>query len=194
MILKIQEQKLPRCVDCRNCPECKKGGKIESISIQEEVEQHLINRSVDVDIRKVITRAKLPFIFNPSSKLLRNENVAWKVYQGQVKKLDKFFNDLCENDKNTILRNEVQYFIPWRSVWNSNSLSTPCRLVFDASQAGKTGVSLNSLLAKGINSMNRLVEILIRWTMHEWAFHTDIQKMYNAIRLDKSHWCYQMYL
>ena len=42
--------------------------------------------------------------------------------------------------------------------------------------------------------MNRLVEILIRWTMHEWAFHTDIQKMYNANRLDKSHWCYQMYL
>ena len=142
--------------------------------------------------------------------------MAWKVYQGQVKKLDKspedklavisserklhdfgfveFFNDLCENDKNMILRNEVQYFIPWRSVWNSISLSTPCRLVLDASQAGKTGVSLNSLLAKGINSMNRLVEILIRWTMHEWAFNTDIQKMYNAIRLDKSHWCYEMYL
>ena len=72
-----------RCVECRNCPECKKGGKIESISIH-EVEQHLINCSVDVDIRKGITRAKLP-----SSKLLRNENVSWKVYQGQVKKLDK---------------------------------------------------------------------------------------------------------
>ena len=170
-----------RCVECRNCPECKKGGKIESISIQEEIEQHLINHSVDVDIRKAITIAKLPFIFNPSSKLLRNENVAWKAYQGQVKKLDKspedkltvisserklhdlgfveFFNDMCENDKNMILRNEVQYFIPWKSVWNSISLGTSCRLVFDASQAEKTGVSLNSLLANGINIMNRLVEI-----------------------------------
>ena len=114
--------------------------------------------------------------------------MALKVYQGQVKKIDnlpedrlavihskrklhdlgfvEFFNDLCEDDRNMILLNRVQYFIPWRSVWNSNSLSTPVRLVFDASQASKTGVSLNSLLAKGINSMDKLVEILIRWTMH----------------------------
>ena len=33
-----------RCVDCRNCLECKKGNKIEEISIQEEVEQSVINK------------------------------------------------------------------------------------------------------------------------------------------------------
>ena len=42
--------------------------------------------------------------------------------------------------------------------------------------------------------MNRLVEILIRWSLRAYAFHTDIQKMYNAIQLDKSHWNYQLYL
>ena len=30
--------------------------------------------------------------------------------------------------------------------------------------------------------------------MRAHAFHTDIQKMYNAIALDKSHWNYQLYL
>ena len=42
--------------------------------------------------------------------------------------------------------------------------------------------------------MNKLVEITIRWMMHKYAFHTDIQKMYNAITLDEEHWCYQLYL
>ena len=42
--------------------------------------------------------------------------------------------------------------------------------------------------------MNKLVEILIRWTPHSCAFHTDIEKMYNAVLLQPSHWHYQMYL
>ena len=41
--------------------------------------------------------------------------------------------------------------------------------------------------------MNNLIEILIRWTTHKHAFHTDIQK-YNAVRLEKMHRCYQLYL
>ena len=35
-----------RCVDCRNCKECKKVSLIEEISIREEYEQSLINKSV----------------------------------------------------------------------------------------------------------------------------------------------------
>ena len=42
--------------------------------------------------------------------------------------------------------------------------------------------------------MNKLVEIFIRWSIRACAFHTDIQKMYNAVQLDKSHWNYQLYL
>ena len=67
-------------------------------------------------------------------------------------------------------------------------------MVFDASQGTRGGCRLNSLLAKGTNSMNNLIEILIRWTMRLYAFHTDIHKMYNAVRLDKSYWRYQLYL
>ena len=42
--------------------------------------------------------------------------------------------------------------------------------------------------------MNKLVEILIRWTVYKYAFHTDIQKMYNTVRLDGRYWRYQLYL
>ena len=99
-----------------------------------------------------------------------------------------------DNDKALILSSAVKYFIPWRAVWNAKSVSTPCRLVFDGSQGTKEGCGINSLLAKGTNSLNKLVEILIRWTVYQYAFHTDIQKMYNTVRLDRDIGDYQLYL
>ena len=205
-----------RCKDCRNCPECRKSDRFESISIQEEIEQTVIERSVYVDVHRGRTIAKLPFMSNPVLRLRPNEGIAMKVYQSQARRLTKcpadmdqvmksekklhdlgfveFVNDLNQDDKKMIQDSEVKYFIPWRAVWNTSSLSTPCRLVFDASQTTANGCSLNDLLAKGTNNMNKLVEILIRWSIRVCAFHTDIQKMYNAIQLDKSHWMYQLYL
>ena len=88
--------------------------------------------------------------------------------------------NLDGENREMIMSSKVKYFIPWRAVWNEKSLSTPCRLVFDASQGTRGGCSLNSLLAKGANGMNKLVEILIRWTVRKYAFHTDITKMYQA--------------
>ena len=101
-----------------------------------------------------ITTAKLPFVTDLESRLKPNENEALKVFRGQVKKLnakreDKIavieseeklrslgfvdcFSNLNDDDKNLILSSEVKYFIPWRAVWNEKSVSTPCRLVFDA--------------------------------------------------------------
>jgi hypothetical protein len=79
-------------------------------------------------------------------------------------------------------------------VWNGNSISTPCRLVFDASQATNTGYSLNDIVAKGTNNMNKLIEIIIRWSSYLIGFHTDIQKMYNTIKLNEEHWCLQRYI
>ena len=70
---------------------------------------------------------------------------------------------------------DVQNFIPWRAVWNGNSVSTPCRIIFDASQQTPSGTSLNDILAKVKNNMNKLVEIMIRWSKHRIGFHTDIK-------------------
>ena len=66
----------------------------------------------------------------------------------------------------------IQNIIPWRVVWKANSVDTPCRLVFDASQISNTGYSLSDILAKGRNNMNKLVEIFIRWYIHKVAFQT----------------------
>ena len=85
-------------------------------------------------------------------------------------------------------RSEIQNFIPWRAVWNENSISTPynspvnsIRLVFNASQPTAAGWSLNDILAKGKNNMNKLVQIVTRWSIHKIGCHTDIKKMYNSV-------------
>ena len=49
--------------------------------------------------------------------------------------------------------NPIQNFIPWRAVWNGNSVSTLRHLVFDVSRATSSDASLNDLLAKGKNNI-----------------------------------------
>ena len=93
-----------------------------------------------------------------------------------------------------LAKNPIQNFIPWRAVWNGNSISTPRRLVFDASQPTASGTSLNDILAKGKNNMNKLVENVIRWSTHKIGFHTDVKKMYNTVQLRKEYWCFQRYI
>ena len=204
-----------RCNDCRNCKNCLKGPILEAISIEEEQEQCLIESCVDADINLKISVAKLPFILDPDTHLVNNEHVALRVYHSQIKLLhdrpeDKkcilefdqklqdmmcvdYVSNLDEPERKMILDHKVKNFIPWRPVW-SDSTTTPCRLVFDASMSAKGSCSLNNTLAKGCNNLNNLQGITIRWTMHRHAFHTDVQKMYNRVSLHPDYWRYQLYL
>ena len=66
---------LYRCIKCRECADCKINEQIEHISIQDEIEQNIINKSIKVDLVKGITTAKLPFMMDPVSKLLPNKSI-----------------------------------------------------------------------------------------------------------------------
>ena len=204
-----------RCPDCRGCQKCKNGPRIENISIENEQQHRLIEQCVQVDIEHAITIARLPFLADPDSRLAPNESIAQKVFRSQLIKLNakpedkksvlesenklqemgyvEYVDNLDPDVRDSIVNAEVKYFIPWRPVW-SGSVTTPCRLCFDASMSGRDGCSLNSLLAKGANSLNNLMGITLRWTTHHHAYHTDVQKMYNRVMLSQEHWRYQLYL
>ena len=207
---------LYRCINCRNCQKCRNGERIEYSSIKDEVEQDIINQSVSVNVEKGISVAKLPFIDDPIHKLAHNKNKALAIYNSQVKRLARnpsnkldviasenklqclgyvdYVKNLTPEQQLRLKENPVQNFIPWSSVWKENSLSTPCRIVFNASLPTETQSSLNDILAKGTNNMNVLVEIFLRWRSHKYAFHTDIQKMYNSVKLQEEDWCFQRYI
>ena len=205
-----------RCVKCRNCVACKDHDSLEEISIKEEIEQDIINKSVSIDTENRFTIASLPFIHDPVLKLAPNKHKALRVFNQQVKKLNKspqdkldviksesklqalghvdYLSNLSNHQQLMLQNSKIQNYIPWRAVWKDNSLSTPCRLVFDASQPTDTGYSLNNLLAKGRNNMNKLQEIILRWFIHKVAYHTDVQKMYNSVQLREVDWCFQRYI
>ena len=214
---KTRKPRAPKCVkQFDDVEKCKRGERIEAISIQEEVEQDLIERNVIIDPDKGVTSCKLPFLVDPESRLVRNDNGALQVFRQQVRKLNanpedkdaviksqqklqdlgfvEFVSNLSQEDKSLILDSKVKYFVSWRAVWKEGSVTNACRMVFDGSQAMKGGCSLNSMLPKSMNRMNKLVEIMIRCSTWKHAFHTDISKMYNVIRLDKVHWKYQLFL
>ena len=194
----------------------KTSARIECISIKEEVEQALIDKSVNVKLNLGYSEARLPFLCDPKNKIAKNEHIAERIYFRQAKILNKNPNDkldvinamqklqnlgfidlvsnLTKEQQHRINSSSIQHFIPWRAVWNPNSVSFPCRPCFDASCPTDTGLSLNNLLAKGTNNMNHLVQIFIRWRVQNCGYHTDIQKMYNSIRLVEEHWCYQLFL
>ena len=205
-----------RCEDCRGCEKCKKSKRVEAISIQEEIEQGIIDRNVTVDISARKTSHLLPFVADPDVRIdsAAQEQLALRIFQQMIKRLDdkptekdaiiqsesklhdlgyvNWLENLPKEAQDQIMNN-VRYVIPWRVVYNQNSVSTPCRLVFDASCCPRGKSCLNSLLAKGTNNLNNMVQILIRWQCYKHAFHTDISKMYNTIWLDGSHWRYQLY-
>jgi hypothetical protein len=204
-----------RCEKCRGCSECKKGEFTQKISLKEEYEQDLIRKSVRVDFDNNETTALLPFIGNPEEKLCSNEEESLKVYRQQLRLLSKnpaakeallemesglqsagYVEWVHKLDKDRIeMLNNVmaRYYMPWRFVFNENSVTTPVRLVLDASSVTKSGYSLNDILAKGIKSLNSLLHIFIAFRVRVVAVHTDMKKMYNTIKLRPEHWTFQRY-
>ena len=116
--------------------------------------------------------------------------------ESEKKLHDLGYVDWVENleaeDRNAILQNAVRYVIPWRVVF-SDSISTPVRTVFDASSKTASGNSLNDLLPKGTNNMISLLEIMLRWSIQIYGYHTDVRKMYNSVRMNKDFWRFQLY-
>ena len=105
--------------------------------------------------------AKLPFLQDPETTLCTNKDTAMSVFKSQVRKLDRNPSDkqavieserklqelgfvqklenLSDEQIKMIMDSAVQYYIPWKAVFNPESISTPCRLVFDASQVTPSG-------------------------------------------------------
>ena len=152
---------------------------------------------------------------DPDQKLVDNVETARKVYNNVVRTLAKnpddlqtvleaeaklqrlgfvdWMENLSEEDQRMILDADVRHYYAWRIAW-SESLTTSCRPVFDGSMPTPGGTSLNDILAKGTNNMNNLVEMIIRWSIKMFAYHTDVSKCYNAVKLDKNYWRFQLYL
>ena len=186
------------------------------MSIRQEAEQQIIRESVHIDKGLGRAVAKLPFITDPSDKLVDNSKVAAKRLDNVTKKyggdpevremLEKSMKKLLDNghvvlldDLPQDLRKSIKnasssYTISADVAFKEGSVSTPARWVFDAGSKTSQGYSLNDLLAKGTIDMVRLVDMVMDWRMGSSAFCGDIRQFYNTILLSEEHWKYQKVL
>ena len=204
-----------RCMRCRNCSDCKRGELIEETSLAEEAEQALIESVVWLLPEKKRLECNLPFIKDP--KLLTdNKEQAEKIFNSQLrsfaknpamkeavlqahqKLLDKGhvmdMDELTPDERKEFDKLEGKYVVPWSCVAKPDSISTPFRVVFNASFRTKSGESLNSVLAKGINNLPRILHLLIRFSARKFAMSADVSMAYNAIKLTPAYFRYQQYL
>ena len=72
----------------------------------------------------------------------------------------KFLSKLDDKERKELGQAGLSYWIPWNVAFK-DSVSTPVRMVFNASAAILTGFSLNDCLAKGTPNFVKLLSMLL---------------------------------
>jgi len=75
------------------------------------------------------------------------------------------------------------YYLPHHAVVKTSDPEGKIRVVFNASFRTRSGVSLNDALLPGPKLQKDLWLVLSRWRVHQFAFSTDIVKMFRQIRI-----------
>ena len=203
-----------RCASCQNCEQCKISDKTRLRSIREELDDHLIEQCIEIDLENKVTYSRFPFKIDPEPYLKRlwngssdNLRTATRIFEQQRQKSKecrestvKFHNEikekgfvipfksLSEELQLEIQAAELRNYLYWRTTFKV-SASTPARMVVDPSMSG-----FNDCLAKGSNCLNNLFMVMINWRSWVVCFTSDIQKMYNTIKLFPSEYKYTLYL
>ena len=204
-----------RCDDCRKCKKCSLSDRGKMLSLQEKFEQEAIEKSVEINLKESKVYVDLPFIKPPVATLVKKHNgddnnykQAHKIYVSQCRRPEvmkdsmkkvhaeliekSFMKKLCDLDevKQQAIRNaKFQHYMPWRIAEKPDSLSTPYRMVVDASVTG-----LNDILAKGENKMSKINHILIRNRCKRHVWGSDISKLYNQLHLKDAALPYGLFL
>jgi hypothetical protein len=90
---------------------------------------------------------------------------------------------------NAIATAPFRHYFPWRTVYKPTSVSTPVMMVVNPSATG-----LNIVLAKGVNMLPLIPEILVRLRVYKEAWTTDISKLYNRLHLNETSYPYSLFL
>lgn len=86
------------------------------------------------------------------------------------------------------------YYIPHHGILRPESVSTPLRVVFDASCSDSTGKSLNHTLLPGPKLQTNIFDLLIRFRWHAIVFTGDVKQMYRQILVPEADADYQRIL
>ena len=174
------------------------------MSVKEEEEQDVINKSIIVDFDRRITTELLPLMFNPLHKLAHNKNNTPRICNQKLNKLNQ-----KPHDKEDVIQSEDKFeslghmeFV--RNLTPEQQKKCCQRIQFRTSSlAEQLGMAtlyahlavlylmrLNQLLmvhlAKGKNNMNKLVETMIYWSVNIIGFNTYIKRCTKLFSYNKN--------
>ena len=179
---------------------------LESIGISDApVEDADVSTVFKQQIKYVDGRYEVGFPWKPgmADTLQDNEKLARVRLDSLCRKLDKDtdlqcrYNSVLQEMENDGIIEEVPgdqkvsphpatFYMPHRPVVKESSSTTKVRPVFDASAAGRNGVSLNDCMEAGPNLMPNLPEILIRFRRRKIALTADITKAFLQVKISDS--------
>ena len=155
---------------------------------------------------------KLPFKRDPTEYIKDNQHMAMKRLQNicnkyskeesvKTKILESFdkwqkkghikqYEDLNAIQISILENAEPSYHTPLDIQLKGNSLSTPIRIVLDASSKTTTGHSLNDILAVGVPNISLLIDIKLDFMMGPVAYVGDVSQFYPSISLSQESWPY----
>ncbi|XP_017475410.1 PREDICTED: uncharacterized protein LOC108365775 [Rhagoletis zephyria] len=81
--------------------------------------------------------------------------------------------------------------LPHHDVIKEDSLTTKCRVVYDASAKSSNGKSLNNILYTGPRLLNDLLAVLLNWRLHVYVITADIEKKFCCIDMHEEDSEYQ---
>ena len=181
----------PSCEKCKSCRKsgvCSDRNRVLTEKQREELEvisqkTKLINNEIWVEYPYKKDPACLPENRNAAIK------VAEKVEKDVIKdSLHEVYNEQVKSmlERGTAVELTEQELRDWAGPVHyithhpvlKDSVTTPCRLVTNSSFGNP---SLNSIVMKGPNSMNSMLDIMLRWRSYEYAIQYDLAKAYNTM-------------
>ena len=202
-----------RCPKCLGCPGCKAVDPFATFTMQQERENFILLKCMSVNNETGEYYHYLPFKLDPYKYLRNNEHMARSTLNRALIRLQKGpqtdrdlvktsfeklvkagfvkkFSELDQKQQELMESKSLQIYISWNVVYK-DSLSTPCRVVYNASQRnGK--YSLNDMLIRG-DLKNKLALDLTTcaFACDKFALSTDISKFYNCLKLQPEHYNFQ---
>jgi len=143
----------------------------------------LFRRSISSDTFRG-SRALAEKRFEHLEKKLANDSCLRRLYC-------EFMSEYLTLGHMSPANSDGDYFIPHHAVYRPNDIDPKIRVVFDASARSFSGVSLNDCLLPGPKLQRDVVDVLLLYRVHRFAFTTDISKMYRQVSVLPSHRRYQ---
>ena len=185
----------PKCGRCKACAECSFIN--QQLSRKEKFEYELIKNNMHHDEEGKFWLVTYPFIGDPD-KLHDNYGQVVSLLERQEKRLAKapdVAKAYSEEMDKFMARGVIKEipveeleaykgpinYIAHHEVYKPDSTTTPVRIVSNSSLEYR-GVSLNSLLPKGPNSLNSLIVVMFRFREKLIALVADMTKAYQTMK------------